>query len=186
MIKANINNSPLQAKEVPNFFVRPNGTKISNYKKCTEFHFDDGFRDIVTPEFDNKTQKLGKLIIDGDTVTYIVLDYTPESERILSKQERIANAYTNFYEPQGAIAYNNFRASVIEDIYTGEITQSQAIQIEKVLSCGFNLIKVSGNWVGGLDELQKLENIEGFVQPYYDKAIILFSDYVELNFNTVI
>ena len=77
-MKANINDNPLRVRNIPKRYRRPNGITVDGYDTLIEFHFIDGFRDVITPSYNTETQILGDLIIDNDTITYEVVDLTQD------------------------------------------------------------------------------------------------------------
>lgn len=75
-MKTNINENPLKAySQIPTIW---NG--VNGYQYATEQHYEDGWRDIVIPEFDHKTEKLGELYYDEgeDVGTYPVIEKTQQ------------------------------------------------------------------------------------------------------------
>ena len=94
MMKVNINTQPLVAQQLPNTYtVEINGVEytVENYPALTHLHYEHGWRDLVTPEIDHTTEKLGALIYDeaNDVVTYEVLQKTVEEiEQELKQQAK--------------------------------------------------------------------------------------------------
>ena len=84
-MKANINDNPLRTYlQIPQ---RWNG--IFNYHSATDRHFDDGWRDVIIPSYNSNTEKLGDLVVDGDTITYEIVSLSEEElkSRIASNAE---------------------------------------------------------------------------------------------------
>lgn len=76
-MKTNINENPLKEySQIPNAW----GVWAGGYQYATEQHYEDGWRDIVTPEFDPKLEKLGELYYDesNDVGTYPILPKTQQ------------------------------------------------------------------------------------------------------------
>jgi hypothetical protein len=75
-MKSNINILPLRTwSKIPNSWeTRP---KMMNYDKNLAIHSEDGWRDVVEPVLTD-TQKRGSLVILNDSVTYEIIDKTPE------------------------------------------------------------------------------------------------------------
>lgn len=71
---SNINETPLRAyADLPTYYkARP--TLINYHRADPAMHYEDGWREIITPNLDPKTEKLGSLIFDKskDTVTYAI------------------------------------------------------------------------------------------------------------------
>lgn len=75
-MKTNINENPLKAySQIPSEW-----GGVIGYQYATEQHYEDGWRDIVIPEFDHKTEKLGELYYDEgeDVGTYPVIEKTQQ------------------------------------------------------------------------------------------------------------
>jgi hypothetical protein len=67
--------------QYPNTFVNAQGQTILNYSASDILTFyEDGFRDVVQPNFDNSTQRRGAIFFDNanDVFTYEVIDLTDE------------------------------------------------------------------------------------------------------------
>lgn len=92
-MKTNINENPIKAySQIPTIWNGGNG-----YQYATEQHYEDGWRDIVIPEFNDKTEKLGELYYDEgeDVGTYPVIAKTQqeiEAEVIAQAQSAQAEA----------------------------------------------------------------------------------------------
>lgn len=96
-MKVNINNTLLRIESIPDSFLglAPNPLfdsenpeefpelieqNILNYQSRTDLHHSHGWRDVVTPEFNRETERLGELYFDlsNDVVTYEVLTISQE------------------------------------------------------------------------------------------------------------
>lgn len=83
MMKININTQPLVAQQLPSSYtVEIDGVEytIENYPALTELHYEHGWRDLIIPEIDHNTEKLGELIYDevNDVGTYEVIQKTEQ------------------------------------------------------------------------------------------------------------
>ena len=92
MMKVNINKQPLVAQQLPTTYVVEIESveyTVENYPALTHLHYEHGWRDLVIPEIDHATEKLGELIYDedNDVVTYEVLQKTVEEIEQELKQE---------------------------------------------------------------------------------------------------
>lgn len=84
-MKVNINTQPLVPQQLPSTYtVEIDGVEytVENYPALTELHYEHGWRDLIIPEIDHDTEKLGGLIYDeeNDVVTYEVIEKTIEQE----------------------------------------------------------------------------------------------------------
>lgn len=82
-MKVNINTLPLVPQQLPNTYaVEIEGVEytVENYPALTHLHYEHGWRDLIIPEIDHTTEKLGELYFDeaNDVVTYEVLEKTRE------------------------------------------------------------------------------------------------------------
>lgn len=92
MMKININTQPLVAQQLPSSYtVEIEGIEytVENYPALTELHYEHGWRDLIIPEIDHNTEKLGELIYDevNDVGTYEVIQKTEQEiqEEILQQ-----------------------------------------------------------------------------------------------------
>lgn len=85
-MKTNINENPLKAySQIPNVW----SVWAGGYQYNTEDHYEDGWRDIVIPEIDHKTEKLGELYYDepNDVGTYLIIEKTQQEIEAELKSE---------------------------------------------------------------------------------------------------
>lgn len=101
MMKTNITENPIKAYgQIPTIW---NG--VNGYQYATEQHYEDGWRDIVIPEIDHATEKLGELYYDeqNDVVTYEVIEKTQqeiEAEVIQNYEANKQTAINTYLEKQ--------------------------------------------------------------------------------------
>ena len=76
-MKANINDIPIKVLNLPKRYTRINGVIVDGYDTQIQFHYEDGFSDVIIPTYDNTTHRLGVLVIQGDEITYEVIELTP-------------------------------------------------------------------------------------------------------------
>ena len=86
-MKANINEIPLKKQHLPLRYKRPNGIIVDGYDTQIQFHYADGFRDIIIPTYDNTTHRIGVLIIDGDDITHELIEIIPPTADEIARQE---------------------------------------------------------------------------------------------------
>lgn len=93
MAVSNINETPLRYYNIyPNFI--KDGNVVFNYAATSpEEKTEDGWRDIIVPEYDKEKFKLGNLIYDAenDSVTYELVELT-ETEVLAKKSRERDNA----------------------------------------------------------------------------------------------
>lgn len=86
-MKSNINESPLKEyAEIP-----PVWDGKIGYQYDTDNHYADGWRDIIIPAYNSQTEKLGGLILDGDDVTYEVIQKTQQEIEVEILQQAEAD-----------------------------------------------------------------------------------------------
>ncbi len=99
-MKININDNPLKAyASIPKFW---NGVHFYNNLEESE-HISDGWRDLIVPEIDHTTEKLGELIYDeaNDVGTYEVLEKTEQEikdEKLQNSEAEKQNLFTKLQE----------------------------------------------------------------------------------------
>ena len=87
--------------QIPQDWVRPDGTSVLNYANATSYHYPDGWRDYVEPSFDPATERAGDLIEIGTdpnkTVTRQVIPLTQEEQDNYaeSQEESVAEQEVN-------------------------------------------------------------------------------------------
>jgi len=118
-MKTNINENPLKEySQIPAIWQGING-----YQYATEQHYEDGWRDIVIPEIDHTTEKLGELIYDeaNDVVTYEVIENTQQDiEAEIMAQAKIA-------QEEALMAINNSKLlSEIQEFEDEDALQNQS------------------------------------------------------------
>ena len=86
-MKANINETPLRKQHLPKRYTRPNGITIDGYDLLTNFHSEDGWREIVIPSYNNTTHRLGVLVLINDEVTHELIEIIPPTADEIARQE---------------------------------------------------------------------------------------------------
>jgi len=100
---------------------------IFGYDTLTDQHESDGFKNIKLPNYDTKTQKLGKLIEDGNTFTYEVVDLTDEE-----LDAKIPMQISKLEFKLRLLTRHNITTSQVEQIIEG-VEDSQQKEIIKLL-----------------------------------------------------
>jgi len=89
-------------KQVPDKFNGEENINGGGYRNRADLQATDGWKDVVRPEYNTQTQKLGELVLDGDVYTYKKIDLPQEeiNQRIINQslsekdqliQEKLAN-----------------------------------------------------------------------------------------------
>ena len=81
-------------------------------------------------------------------------------------------------------AYQDFRATVVLDIASGKITETQAFIIEKDLKIGYDRIAQNGDWKTAYYELSQVVISYPFVQEYMDLALNYIAVYIQTNYDS--
>lgn len=127
-MKSNINQSPLRSyAAIPSKWYTFNGELYNTL--TPERHYQDGFRDVVSPEYNTNTHKLGALIISGDSVTYQVIALT--AEEIAQKQQAALDSDAAAQKlavdiSNGQAMYQRFFAYLQRQFDSGNLTANQA------------------------------------------------------------
>lgn len=127
-MKSNITQTPLRTySSIPAKWPTFNGEMYNTLPP--ERHYQDGFRDIVMPQYNTETERLGGLIISGDTVTYQVIALTAEEiaerqQQALDSDDAATKLATDI--ANGQLMYQRFFAYVQRQYDKGNITANQA------------------------------------------------------------
>lgn len=106
--------------------------RILNYDKSSEtVHYNDGFREVVTPSYDAATQKLGAIYFDSeaDVFTYPVLEKSPEEISAFEQSQLDSDTAAQKVaqrKSDGAIGFDRIFAIVERKFNAGEITGLEA------------------------------------------------------------
>lgn len=86
-MKANISNIQKFYPTIPSTW-EFEGVPYQGYEHFTELHFEHGWRDVVIPEFDQKTHKLSnELILIDDVITKEVIELSEEEIKAIEKSK---------------------------------------------------------------------------------------------------
>ena len=88
-----------------------------------------------------------------------------------------------FHRLNGWNAYQDFRAMIVLDIASGEITEQQAFLIEKDLKIGYDRIAQNGDWMTAHYELSQITVSYPFIQSYLDIALNYIANYIQNNYD---
>ena len=89
-----------------------------------------------------------------------------------------------FHRLNGWNAYQDFRAMIVLDIASGEITEQQAFLIEKDLKLGYDRIAQNGDWKTAYYELSQVTVSYPFIQEYLDIALSFIATYIQNNYDS--
>ena len=89
-----------------------------------------------------------------------------------------------FHRLNGWNAYQDFRAMIVLDIASGEITEQQAFLIEKDLKLGYDRIAQNGDWKTAYYELSQVTVSYPFIQEYLDIALRFIATYIQNNYDS--
>jgi hypothetical protein len=134
-MKSNINILPLRTwSEIPKYWdARP---FTANYNKLHESELiADGWRDIVEPVLTD-TQKRGSLVVLNDSVTYEIIDLTPQEiadrEQAQEDSDQSADLF-NTAKSDGNQMFDRFLVSIQRQFDNGNLTGGQALQCYNML-----------------------------------------------------
>ena len=89
-----------------------------------------------------------------------------------------------FHRLNGWNAYQDFRAMIVLDIASGDITEQQAFLIEKDLKLGYDRIAQNGDWKTAYYELSQVTVSYPFIQEYLDIALGFIATYIQNNYDS--
>lgn len=86
------------------------------------------------------------------------------------------------HRANGWNAYQDFRAMIVVDIYSGIITETQAFLIENDLKVAYDRIAQNGDWKTAYYELSQKTVSYPFVQEYMNIALQFIANYISTNY----
>jgi hypothetical protein len=104
----------------------------SNYRSLGDAeHFIDGWRDVVKPEYNDETHKLGYVVYnpEDDNYTYEVIEMDEdESRRYLDDKESKdeASRFITIHKREGIVAFDKIMALIQRRVIKERITKNQA------------------------------------------------------------
>jgi len=138
-----------------------------------EQHELDGFRDLVKPQYDDATQRLGQMIFDedADNYTFEIVEMTEEeiAEELQRKEDN--DDYSKelaMRKADGVIAFDRAMAFIMRRKDNGDINENQASRIVKEI---YPLIEPlhKGLW------LLVQENVQESDAPNNDDILDIFN-----------
>ena len=120
----------------------------------------------------------------GLSYEVIIEDNAPTEEQL--KEIAIAEIKSKyeFHRANGWSAYQDFRAMIVLDIASGDITEQQAFLIEKDLKLGYDRIAQNGDWKTAYYELSQVTVSYPFIQEYLDIALSFIATYIQNNYDS--
>ncbi len=166
---ANINFQPLKTFEnIKEYFrgtrnlykLRPNQ---GNYDKLSNSELKkDGWRQVVIPEFNPDTQRLGALLYDktNDVVTREVIDKSQEEIDQETQSRLDADSSSQKFEDdrqKGMEFFDRFLKFMQREVDNGRLTQTQAdnaddILFDALLPCSYGKFKISQKRLNAIQE----------------------------------
>lgn len=136
---------------IPHKFNRGNRTFLG-YELRADLQTEDGWGDLITPTYDDKTEKLGDIIPDGNNFTYEVITMTTQESEDYNeeKDENEAREKIDSYRLRGGELIEKTRTKMWGRIHlysTGPmgLTKPQMAKVERWLKeVYFNLL--TGNF----------------------------------------
>lgn len=128
-MKSNINETPLKSYgSIPKYWPLRPYTQLYNTLPESELIID-GWRDIINPQYNTETQKIGSLILVNDSVTYEVINLTQEEiEQRQQSQLDSDSSATALSEAisDGTIMFQRMFAYLQRQFDNGNITATEA------------------------------------------------------------
>ncbi len=117
-----------------------------------------------------------------------LVDFIPDAPPTPQELKDIAiaeiKAKYEFHRANGWNAYQDFRAMIVLDIASGDITEQQAFLIEKDLKLGYDRISQNGDWKTAHYELSQITVSYPFIQSYLDIALSFIATYIQNNYDS--
>ena len=127
---------------------------------------------------ENYTPSEGQLLVD------FIPDAPPTPQELKEIAIAEIKAKYEFHRLNGWNAYQDFRAMIVLDIASGEITEQQAFLIEKDLKLGYDRIAQNGDWKTAYYELSQVTVSYPFIQAYRDIALNFIANYIQNNYES--
>lgn len=131
------------------------------------------------------TESFRKAFYNFETRTFYegeVLTNEQIAAEIRKEQMEGIKAKYEQHRANGWNAYQDFRAMIVVDIYSGKITETQAFLIENDLKVAYDRIAQNGDWKTAYFELNQKTVTYAFVQEYMDIALAFILDYITNNY----
>lgn len=131
------------------------------------------------------SESFRKTFYNFQTRTFYEGEALSEEQKILQSRKNQALIIKEKYEQHranGWNAYQDFRAMIVLDIYSGKITEIQAFLIENDLKVAYDRIAQNGDWKTAYFELSQKMVSYPFVQEYMDIALAFILDYITKNY----
>lgn len=131
------------------------------------------------------TESFRKAFYNFETRTFYegeVLTNEQIATEIRKEQMEGIKAKYDQHRANGWNAYQDFRAMIVVDIYSGKITETQAFLIENDLKVAYDRIAQNGDWKTAYFELSQKMVSYPFVQEYMDIALAFILDYITNNY----
>lgn len=93
-------------------------------------HFADGFKNVVTPTYNDATEKLGAIVDQDSIFTYPIIAKSQQEQDDYTQQIEDSDQASQFFNQRaadGEIYLNRFNAYVYRQVVDGLITKAQAI-----------------------------------------------------------
>lgn len=128
-MKSNMNESPLKSYgSIPRYWSARPDTQLYNTLPESELTID-GWRDIIIPEHNSETQKLGELIVVNDSVTHVVVDLTAQEKADRQQAELDSDSSATALQQaisDGKVMYQRMFAYLQRQYDNGQLTAIQA------------------------------------------------------------
>ena len=120
----------------------------------------------------------------GLSYEVIIEDNAPTEEQLKEIAIAEIKAKYEFHRANGWSAYQDFRAMIVLDIASGDITEQQAFLIEKDLKLGYDRIAQNGDWKTAYYELSQVTVSYPFIQQYMDITLSFIANYIQNNYDS--
>ena len=121
---------------------------------------------------------------EGQFLVDLIPDEPLTPEQLKANAIAEIKAKYEFHRANGWNAYQDFRAMIVLDIDSGEITEQQAFLIEKDLKLGYDRIAQNGDWKTAYYELSQTTVSYPFIQAYMDIALGFIANYIATNYDS--
>ena len=120
----------------------------------------------------------------GLSYEVIIEDNAPTEEQLKEIAIAEIKAKYEFHRANGWSAYQDFRAMIVLDIASDDITEQQAFLREKDLKLGYDRIAQNGDWKTAYYELSQVTVSYPFIQQNMDITLSFIANYIQNNYDS--
>jgi len=175
---------------LPKSFYSPTyntGKRTDGYQTLSNtIHEADGFYNVVTPIFDEETEKLGAIFFNVDHFTYPVISKTQEEQDAYVQAQEDSDQYgskQSLRQSDGQIMVQRFFAYLHREVGLGNLTNARAVKVSNYMLMGlqflsFGEMELAKNSFNSIDLSGETVANQTAIQAIIDLAITKIDNYI--------